>query len=344
MTFLSLRRQNIFERVLIDPLLDGCDELSIVVGYASPSLLATYLARIRDLELKQRVKINLLVGMPDSLTESAISAYRGLSYRDASLFVRVLSPNTGVSIHSKLYLWAKEGVAKTAWSGSVNFTRIGLGLSSESDSRDEILAEIEVSDAESYLKRVMSEAAELSDNIPRDYLLDTVEQQPDSEDRPFVLPEELSTSKFSICPLIDLRTGKVHNPGAGLNWGQPTATRVRKDAGAAYIPLPSDQREIFPEPGILFEVELHDGQIFFMSRTQANGKAITVPSSNSLLGSFFRHKLQVEGDSKVLDHHLQTFGANCVVFEKLRGEARFRMHFYPGLYFSELKSRRRDID
>lgn len=337
----SLRETNLYREVLINPFQSGAaNHLRIVSGYASPTMLGTHLADIQDSGNDEPFSIELVVGMSGgaSLSERAVSAFLGQRITTERFRSRILVPEGKLDIHSKVYVWYRDRQAVKAWAGSANYTRLAFGLNDASDLRDEVLIEVPPSDASRYVEKIFSASEELEDGIKRSSVPNRSEIEMNSGLISFNLPEKLDGERYAICPLINRRSGEVHNAGAGLNWGQPTETRSRKDVLAAYIPVPSNQTQVFPAPAIPFEAVYQDGQVLVLARGQQGGKAISMPSSNEGLGIFFRSILEVEGDRAVTTDDLEKFGSDCVVFEKLNDQ-QYAIHFYPGLHCAELASR-----
>lgn len=336
-----LRGNNLYREVLIKPFQSGtANHLRVVSGYASPTMLGTHLADIQAIDIDDPFSIELIIGMSGgtSLSERAVSAFLGQRVTTQGFTSKILVPEGNLDIHSKVYVWYRDGKAVQAWAGSANYTRLAFGLNDASDFRDEVLFEVPPSEAAAYVERVFSTSVELKDGINRGSLPHKSEIETNAGRIAFELPDKLDSRRYAICPLINRRSGKIHNAGAGLNWGQPTETRTRKDVLAAYIPIPSDQTQIFPEVAIPFEAVYQDGQVLVLARGQQGGKAISMPSSNEGLGVFFRSILGVEGSGPVTTSDLEKFGSDCVVFEKV-GLENYAIHFYPGLHFAELVAR-----
>jgi hypothetical protein len=101
-------------------------------------------------------------------------------------------------------------------------------------------------------------------------------------------------------PIFDLtfvssKTKEIHNAGAGLNWGQHTSTRGRKDLNAAYIHVPKfiQANPSLPKPGLVFRCRFTDGIEFDMVRTGEGGKNLTSAYENQILGRYLRYKIGV---------------------------------------------------
>jgi len=105
---------------------------------------------------------------------------------------------------------------------------------------------------------------------------------------------------FPKAPVFDLtfvssKTKEIHNAGAGLNWGQHTSIRGRKDLNAAYVHVPKSIQgnSSLPKPGVIFRCKFSDGIEFDMVRTGEGGKNLTSAYENQILGRYLRYKLGV---------------------------------------------------
>ena len=338
---ISLRSHNLFDQILVSPFKSGlADELVVIAGYASPRMLAEHLQAVLALGSDQRFKIQLIVGMTGSrnLSEAGVSAFVGLMLDNQRFTAKVLVPNGQVDIHSKAYLWLKDGEPVEAWIGSANYSRLAFGLSSESDHRDELMVRADPGMTHEYIMSILSHSTMLDDGIRRASSHTPEEVERLESNSGFVIPSRLSPERFAVCPLVNSRTNEVHNAGAGLNWGQSTETRSRSDSAAAYIPVPSRFRDFFPPIGETFEAFCPDGQVLILARGQQGGKALSAPASNELLGNYFRGVLGITHVAAVSTADLVNYGSNCVVFEKLSG-GNFNLHFYPGLILEEISQR-----
>jgi hypothetical protein len=338
---ISLRENNLFHRILVEPFASGrATELRIVAGYASPRMLAQHLQAMNELQSGSQFKITVVVGMTGSsgLSDAATSAFIGLMMDNSRFSSTVRTPRGQLDVHSKVYLWLDSGSPIEAWAGSANYSRLAFGLSAESDRRDELMTQVDPEGARGYVDSIIHASDVLRDGVKRgtSSQIDEIEELVGTPG--FVLPPRLDPSRFVICPLVNSRTGEVHNPGAGLNWGQPTENRVRSDSDSAYIPVPAKHREFFPPVGEPFAAYCPDGQVLVLARGQQGGKALATPASNEALGQYFRMILGVPLGARVETTDLEKFGSNCVVFEKGRGGS-FYMHFYPGLEIEALVER-----
>lgn len=324
-----MQTEQLFPTVLVEPALRGADELRILSGYASPECARRHMMVLSSLGLS--VNICLIVGMSgesgvdvdvhrkwlDLLDEGASSANFDLRYMPR-----------GTSDHSKTYVWLKDGEAFAAWTGSANYSERGFGLSGET--RVETLTPVSPVEALRVLDEALARAV-LATEAQRDALVDffrvsQVEVHEPSTPTAVELVFDSHLPRVSL-PLVQVRSGEVHNAGAGLNWGH----RGSRNRAEAYIPVPRDVQEsgFFPPPGVRFAVRTSDGREMVMVRAQQNGKALETPNDNSILGTYFREKLGLALDAFVETADLVRFGSKHVDFTRLPDDT-YVLEFEPG--------------
>jgi hypothetical protein len=122
--------------------------------------------------------------------------------------------------------------------------------------------------------------------------------------------------EFVNLPFTTKIKGNLDVPkSSGLNWGQ----RPGREQNQAYLAIPAyiQKSLFFPNLGVPFQMESDDGEIFQCVRAQANGKAIHTPLNNSLLGLYFRRRLDVTPGYAVKIEHLTKYGRSSVdIFKK----------------------------
>jgi len=117
-------------------------------------------------------------------------------------------------------------------------------------------------------------------------------------------------------PLTTGVKGRERVPAvSGLNWGQ----RPGREPNQAYIAVPSalQRLDFLPSEGIEFLVHTADGEHWRCARRQANGKAIHTIESNSIIGRYFRRKLNVEDGGLVTLSHLVNYGRTSIELYKV---------------------------
>lgn len=125
----------------------------------------------------------------------------------------------------------------------------------------------------------------------------------------------MSYKKFSsIIQSLVTNSGEMGEKSC-LNWGQ----RDARERDEAYIRLSVEHQNsgFFPKTGVSFKLLTSDGKQFTCIREQSNGKAITTVGDKSLLGIYFRDKLNLPHDALVTTQDLDRYGRRDVTFYKI---------------------------
>jgi NgoFVII restriction endonuclease len=136
-----------------------------------------------------------------------------------------------------------------------------------------------------------------------------------------------SIPKIVTLPLVSTRGGVISVPRAsGLNWGQ----RPGREQNQAYLQVPAyiQRYNFFPNIGEPFLIECDDGEVLKCVRAQANGKAIQTTSNNSLMGLYFRKRLNVLPGYTITIDHLNRYGRSSVDITRLN-PFKFALDFSP---------------
>ncbi|MDG1003924.1 MAG: NgoFVII family restriction endonuclease [Emcibacteraceae bacterium] len=114
------------------------------------------------------------------------------------------------------------------------------------------------------------------------------------------------TDKQTLSLLITQGKERDTPLASGINWGQ----RKGRNGNQAYLSVTSDiqRSNFFPERGEEFLLRWDDGKEMICVRAQDKGKAIQTTKNNSILGEYLRHRLDVEGKTRVLRFHLEKYG------------------------------------
>ncbi len=150
----------------------------------------------------------------------------------------------------------------------------------------------------------LSEISNVSFKVDRNFLIQSKQTLPSSSKSQ--IWRDLKNPDFTLW-FVSTRTGQVHNAGAGLNWGQPTETRNRKDINAAYLPVPTCLQKSLSLPSFnqIFSCGFDDGVVIEMVRTGANGKNLTSAHENQIFGRYVRLKLGVPPGGLILQSDLE---------------------------------------
>lgn len=322
---MPLYSDNFRDRVLLAPIRDGADNLKIVSGYATHTMASWHITEIASQALRP-IDITLVVGMCvfDGLSTAVHEGFKNIISRNntggqSNLLCQYVYK--GTPIHSKLYLWEKDGRPFCAYMGSANYTQ-----SAFSKMRRELLQECDPDKALAYYESIEPDTvfcnhAEVEEDIniiPTHPILT-------AEETPLV---SVRGSGINHVTLSLLARGGDTGARSGLNWGQ----RDGREPNQAYIPLPSEivRTGFFPIAGNSsgkdnphFSVLTDDGKQLILRVEQQNNKAITTPMNNSLLGEYFRSRIGIGNGDYVTLQHLQEYGRTDVTFYKLDDEQFF---------------------
>lgn len=317
--------ENHTQKVLFEPLADDVNELYILSGYATPTMLSWFIKNLYH-KVHTPLRISLMIGMVPFDGISA-SVHEGFVQQ-----VREAKPQEVEKlecsyiydepcVHANLYIWAKNGIPVKAYTGSAFFVQ----RSFVGQHRQEIMLECDPVRSFEYWnsqidRSIYVQHAEVEEYVqihPTHPILDMENALVDGFD--IQHQERYETVRLSLVT----RTGE---PGihSGLNWGQ----REGRNPNEAYISLPSRiaKSGFFPLEKRHFTAITDDRHQLILRIEQQNDKAITTPARNSDLGEYFRNRLGIANGAPVTRADLDRYGRTDVVFLKLDDET-FYMDF-----------------
>ena len=212
-------------------------------------------------------------------------------------------------------IFMSNGIEK-AFSFETEFSALGFA-------NEGVITSISRSKAIDYFDELQGEFLLRIDRDNSENILTLIEKK--EEDFEAEVLEKTAAFELSFFSAI---TKKIHNSGAGLNWGQPTSSRSRKDLNAAYIHVPRaiQSSTKIPGPGIIFTCKFDDGVEFEMVRTGEGGKNLTSAYENQILGRYVRHRLGVAPGTYIEEAKLQSknfFGLSFVPISGLNFFVKF---------------------
>lgn len=297
--------ENLYERVLLDPVREGCDELFIVTGYASASFLRKHLHDIRD--INPDVKINLIRGMKKL---SDHSGYLSVVNEFADSFDGYYYTGRP-EVHSKTYSWIKDGDPFIGLSGSANYSQNAfianlqqnqMGIDDAKEIRD-------------YFFRLRSDSQKIQDHIPDES--EAIENIPFGASLPpgegvWIVPNKSARISF-----LTRRTGKIAERDS-LNWGQ----RPGRERNQACLNIRGEAKTdgFLPPRDFTFTLLTDDGITMDCKKQQANGKAISTTYNNSEIGIYFRERLNVPLGQFVTTEDLMKYGRTDFVLTKINDD------------------------
>ncbi len=299
------------QNVLIKPLYNA-DKLIIISGYASHNMASWHMKRISELGAHP-IDITLTVGMcpENGLRADIHEGFKNLvSFRDAnfsSFSCKYIFQ--GSAVHSKIYIWLKQGQPIYAYTGSANYTQAGFGAA-----RREYVVPCNPQAAYDYYLNLESDSvfcnhAEVEDMIRlnNDHAIQKLE-----EDEAF--------AKGSVKLSLLTKNNDVGH-GSGLNWGH-RRNGLKRNLNQAYIPLPANiaRSGFFPLDKRHFSVITDDHRQLILRVEQQNNKAITTPLNNSLIGEYIRYRLGVPAGKFITKQDLINYGRTDMAFYKIDEE------------------------
>lgn len=311
--------KDIAKTVLFEPLSQDVNELYIVSGYATPTMLSWYIKNLYH-KTQTPIRIHLLVGMVPfdgisvSVHEGFIQLVRGEQPQEiAKLECSYIYD--APAVHSNVFVWAKDGSPVLAFSGSANFVQSSF----VGRHRQEVMNECDPQEAFEYYQSLIGRSiyvhhAEVEEYVvihPTHAVLDLENALIEGFD--LMAQDGYQTVTLSLIT----RTGE---PGkrSGLNWGQ----RPGRNPNEAYISLPSKiaRSGFFPLEKRHFTAITDDRHQLILRIEQQNDKAITTPARNSDLGEYFRNRLGLSNGAFVTRADLDNYGRTDVVFLRLDEE------------------------
>lgn len=308
---------NLFEEVLIKPVAEGADKLCIVAGFASSAMAYRHLEKAKS--TNPSLKVELVVGMCPRMG-IPLGEHKGFQKLVEEDFVGKFQCSyihKSPPVHSKVYIWLKDGKPYKAFTGSANYTQYAFTI------QREILESCDAKEAFDYFNILSAESIYCNHLDVESYIRIYSEKQ---YYRRFVEKSEIKDqsssnitkdSRNSVKVSLLMKNGEVHN-SAGLNWAF-RKTGSRKNKNEAYIALRPEvyKSDFFPPRSVEFSVYTDDGIPFIFSRGQkSNASAISTPQGNALLGEYFRNRLGLPYGTKITRKHLEDYGRTDVEFFK----------------------------
>ena len=311
--------EQLFETILISPIRSNANKLYIVSGYASPMMFVSYQDKLKKefgKKTRDNIKIDLIIGMcrSDGISKYYHSSFQKLvdEYNNFKCYYLC----EGTRLHSKVYGWFTDNDPIVGYTGSANFSQTAYF-----GQQRELMTEVRADDVKSYFNSVLNQTVCCTSPDVEEKI--EITEISSRGERTSVESTGLSENNDTVLVSLVQRNGQVHEK-SGLNWGQ----RRGREPNQACIPLRVEllRSNFFPDRGIYFIVTADDDKEFICVRQGDNGKQISTPENNSLLGRYFRNRMSLNLDQKVLTEHLTNYGRTDVTFHKVR-ELEYYMDF-----------------
>lgn len=308
--------EDLTRRVLLDPIRKGADKLIIISGYVSHNMASWHMKRINEESLPP-IQISLIAGMYP-IDGVNIELHKGLkdlvNFKDerySSFECKYVYQ--GTPVHSKIYLWMKDGVPFLAFAGSANYTRNGFGKLQR-----EYIVDCDPSEAYMFYLSIESDSIVCNHNEVEEYVKFYKNQK--------IIQFEQDAKHTSLEKVtLSLLTSRGNvGYGSGINWGI-RRNGIKREPNQAYIRIPVDiaRSGFFPLDKAHFSAITDDQKQLILRIEQDNDKALTTPLNNSLLGEYLRNRIGVANGAFVTKADLEHYGRTDVTFYKIDDEQFF---------------------
>lgn len=311
--------KDIAKTLLFDPLSCDVNELYIMSGYATPTMLSWYIKNLYH-KTQTPISIYLLVGMVpfDGISVSVHEGFIQLVRSEQPQEIDKLECSyiyDAPAVHSNLFIWAKDGSPVLAYSGSANFVQSSF----VGRHRQEVMNECDPAESMEYYQSLIDRSIYVHHAEVEEYVVIHPTHAVLDLENSLIEGFDLMTQAGYQTVALSLIT-KTGAPGkrSGLNWGQ----RPGRNPNEAYISLPSKiaKSGFFPLEKRHFTAITDDRHQLILRIEQQNDKAITTPARNSDLGEYFRNRLGLANGAFVTRADLDRYGRTDVVFLKLDEE------------------------
>ena len=317
-----------------------CDELIVISGYVGPAPVH----RVKDIPLKTTVVYGMYAsdGIHKSLHNSLLKEEKELSN------LKVLCST--MPVHTKAYMWLKDGKVIHSLIGSANFSLNGLTTPYK-----ETLAETTVDTfkpLEDYIELVIGKCIPCADASVR-----LTAQQKQKQDTTAVYDPD-------ICelPLYLLENGnKVLPAASGINWGMAKLTGSHVNINDAYIPIPAESADQYPQmfpakqtapvnmANVFREGHRHNDTVEVIwddgtemtvllegsrGRNDDNGNKVWYPKQiassprKAELGKYIRNRMEIPEGHAITYDDLTKYGRDTISIS-LQGEGIYYFDFAP---------------
>ncbi len=315
----------LYRKILESPALEGADTLYIVSGYASAGMADWHLREL-DSKVTQSIKINLIVGMvaSDGIAEAN---HKGLAHLcKAKKFCRRFQCSyvtEGAPVHAKTYAWFRQQNPIAGFVGSANYTQTAYGKRQVEVATVHDPVELMKFYRDVEARAIFCNHPDVNGLVVPDRERERIKSHLGR--KPYGVRKISNNGDSLTISLLD-RSGRLPSR-SGLNWGQ--RPEAHREPNQAYIRLPTGGEmgakvnSFFPARGVHFTLHTDDGQVMICARRQDTGKAIHSTENNSLIGEYFRRRLEVPLGELILKDHLIAYNRTKVTFIKVDEENYF---------------------
>jgi len=310
---------NLYEKVLVEPSIQGANKLYIVSGYASPAIV------YRHLNTNTGFSVVLLIGMAarDGIRLGSHNTFKKLATEEFPDRFSCRYSTADKPAHLKLYGWFNGVNPKKGFAGSANYSQPAF-----SNSQIEAMVECEATPIKSVYEALAEESIDCLDPtvISRINLYDerrTITRKVYADGQIEYIEEptgrDVVLQSFRESVTLSLLTGRNEvGDRSGVNWGQ----RPGRNPNQAYIPVPVAIRRsgFFPPIGQHFIILTDDDKSMDCVIAQQGGKAIETHKNNSILGAYIRDRLGLPSGQKIRMADFENYGRSDITIQKIDSE------------------------
>ena len=301
--------------VLVDPFQNGCDQLKVVSGYVSATMVNRHLHRSKQLA-------RTLPGVNPPVVDAVYGMAKrsGVAESDHNAFVRMQTETyqgrfscsylvDPPAVHAKIYVWLKDGKPQIAFMGSANYTQSGFVFEAE---RMEVIDECDPQIGLDIFQECYRRSVECSHSSVQEEITLV-------RDERLLVP---AGDSVRLPFLIESGPKKGKTPRtAGINWAFRQNDTPR-NFYEAYLRVPSriGKTDFFPETGIHFTIITDDDQLMICVVAQDGRKGIETPESNAILGRYFRNRMDIAERRRVEAEDFEAYGRDDVTITRIDEE------------------------
>ena len=306
---------NLEQTVLINPFRSGCDQLKVLSGYVSATMVSRHLHRTMRMARSMR-------GISPPIVDAIYGMAKpsGITAADHQGFLRMQSQTyrgrfscsylvDRPAVHAKIYVWLQDRRPQIAFMGSASYTQAGFVFEPD---RMEAIEECDPEAALDIYEECFQRSVECSHASVEDEIVIR-------RDGPISEP---SSERVRLSFLIERGRGAGETPrAAGINWGF-RLNQTRRNHNEAYLRVPSEiaSSDFFPATGVHFTVITDDDQQMICVVAQDGRKAIETPESNAILGGYFRDRMGISEQRRINAADFETYGRDDVTIIRIDQE------------------------
>lgn len=318
--------ENLFQQVLIEPAKrNKANKLFAVSGYVTANMAYKHMESLG--KSNSQSSIAVIAGMTPIQGVNKAHHEQFVKFSQKGVHGSKFSCKYVASdnpVHAKVFIWVRNDNPVIAFAGSANYTNTGF-----SEKQNEAMTHVDPDEALDFYNQTIEQTVDCLDPEVGNKISIKIQQRtPRTKQETPKIPqyegEDVSADSVTLSLLMSKRK-EIHKSG-GLNWGY--RSNIKRNRNQAYIPVPSEvrKRNFFPKRGEPFIVSTDDGESFILVAAQDGDKALETPEDNSILGRYFRKRLQLESGQFVEKRHLLEYGRTNVTFTK-RGDETYFMDF-----------------